>query len=565
MTTTKFSGSGNTLIWLTIIVVVGLMVCVIGGLAWALFWPEGKGEATAQPAVVMPATPSATPTSPSASPTSATATPAAGGTPRPAGAQPAPAQPSPPTASPAAPPLPTIPAEVIGVLDPLEGDIYAERQLLLKFKAAAGRAAFLQAHGLSKMDEIAPLDVWRVSTGGRSASAALRELYGDPQLEYAAYNFYGSFFREPGDPRYGQQWNMPIIHAPQGWDVNTGGPVIVAVVDSGLDLGHPDLAGKLVTGYDFGAADADPSDTFGHGTHVAGIAAAQGDNGEGVAGVSWGAQIMPIKVCPDNSGRVTIYAVAAGVVWATDHGARVINLSLGLDLLPILTEAVAMDLTQILQEATDYAHQHNALVVASAGNEYQEGNLPPYPAAYPHVMAVGATGSQDQHAYYSNAGTYVDVSAPGGEMEATHDPNGVLSTMPTYPVYLTTEAGFTTGYDTMAGTSMAAPHVAGLAALIWSVAPQLSNDQVAAIIEGSADDLGPPGWDGCFGTGRINVQRALQMAAAGQVPGPARDHGLVAAPAFCPDFTIPLTPFPLPTVGIEIPTVEFAVPTVSLP
>jgi subtilisin family serine protease len=206
-----------------------------------------------------------------------------------------------------------------------------------------------------------------------------------------------------------------------------------------------------------------------------------------------------------------------------------------------------------LREAVNYAHSHNVLVVAASGNEYQEGNPPSYPAAYAHVLAVGATNDEDGHAYYSNAGSYVDVTAPGGETSGPDDPRGVFSTLPNYEVELTRN-GFPTGYGALQGTSMAAPHVAGLAALVWSVNPGLNNDQVQAVIEGTADDRGKPGWDGCFGTGRINVNQALQAASAGQIPpGGPREHSRVM-PSFCTDFTV----VPEATFVIPAPTIEWS-------
>jgi type VII secretion-associated serine protease mycosin len=304
----------------------------------------------------------------------------------------------------------------------------------------------------------------------------------------------------PNDTYYSTyQWNLPQIRAPYAWAVSTGSSdVIVAVLDSGADLTHPDLQGQLVAGYDFVNGDDNPSDNEGHGTHVAGIVAAHTNNGQGVAGVAWGSKIMPVKVL-DWRGRGTHSQGADGIIWATGQGARIINLSLG-----------GESSSATLQNAVNYAYDHGVLVVAAAGNEYEEGNPVIYPAAYPHVLAVAATGDQDEHADYSETGTYVDVAAPGGNPSSSWDAN------PDHWILSTYWRGAGYGeYLQVAGTSQAAPHVAGLAALVWSVSPSLSNDQVEQVIEETAVDLGNPGRDDVFGHGRIDAYAALVRASCG--------------------------------------------------
>ena len=308
----------------------------------------------------------------------------------------------------------------------------------------------------------------------------------------------------PNDTYYSTcQWNLPQIRAPYAWAVSTGSSnVIVAVLDSGADLTHPDLQGQLVAGYDFVNNDADPSDDKGHGTHVAGIVAARTNNGQGIAGVAWGSKIMPVKVL-DWRGRGTHSQGAQGIIWAADQGAQIINLSLG-----------GESSSATLQNAINYAHSRGALVVASAGNDYEEGNPVIYPAAYPHVLAVAATGDQDEHADYSETGAYVDVAAPGG------NPSGSWDANPNHWITSSYWRGAGYGeYLQVAGTSQAAPHVAGLAALVWSVSPSLSNDQVEQVIEETAVDLGDPGRDDVFGYGRIDAHAALVRAPYGASAG----------------------------------------------
>jgi len=294
-------------------------------------------------------------------------------------------------------------------------------------------------------------------------------------------------FRVPNDTYYAShQWSLQKINAHRAWTITTGSDdITIAIVDTGVDLDHPDLQAKIVPGYDFVNHDNDPSDDHGHGSHVAGIAAAATDNGLGVAGISWGARIMPVKVL-DSAGEGFTDDVAQGVIWATEHGARIINLSLG-DEEPL----------PVLRDATAYAHERGALIVAAAGNcaagGYNCSGINPIisPAAYPHIIAVAATTKSDGHASFSEYHPYVDVAAPGV---------GIYSTF------------WDDTYGHSQGTSSATPHVAGLAALIWSVKPGLSNEQVRDIIEATAIDLGTPGKDDFFGYGRIDAYAALLRA-----------------------------------------------------
>ena len=248
------------------------------------------------------------------------------------------------------------------------------------------------------------------------------------------------------------------------------------------------------------------ADLNGHGTHVAGIAAAVTNNGIGVAGMDWQAKIMPVVVATPTGSAYTA-DIVSGIYWAYQHGADVLNLSLG-----------GPSYSQALQDAVTAAHQAGSLVVAAMGNYRSQGNPTNYPAANAHVMAVASTGPTDVYASYSQYGTHCDISAPGGDMGYLHDPDGILSTMPTYPVYLTTSEGMDQDYDYNQGTSMATPYVVGLAALVWSTDLNLTPDQVQATIQDSADDLGSPGWDPTYGHGRINVRAALATNAVPTAP-----------------------------------------------
>jgi len=282
----------------------------------------------------------------------------------------------------------------------------------------------------------------------------------------------------PNDLLYNAyQWNLPAIETERGWALSRGSDdIVIAVLDTGVQLDHPDLKGRIAEGINL-VGEGDPEDDVGHGTHVAGIIAATVNNGEGVAGLSWRGRIMPVKVL-DSSGSGTTYSVAEGIIWATDHGADVINMSLG-------NYASA----QFLHDAIRYAYDRGVVLVAASGNDNTD--QPGYPAAYPEVFAVAATDAEDNKAPYSNYGDYIDAAAPGDAIASTYPGNQ---------------------YAALSGTSMASPHAAALAALIKSVNPDLTNEEVMDIMRKTAVDLGDKGRDIYFGYGRIDVMRALKAA-----------------------------------------------------
>jgi thermitase len=295
------------------------------------------------------------------------------------------------------------------------------------------------------------------------------------------------------DPSYSTyQGDMIAIHAEAAWrdcPLVTGSGVTIAVIDTGVDLTHPDLKANLVAGYDFVDSDGTPQDGNGHGTNVAGIAAAA-LNGIGVSGVAPAAKILPVRVL-NNEGSGSTSGVAAGVTYAADR-AQILNLSLG-SVYPNTT----------LQNAINYAaNTKGRLVVAASGNcgdfYYPYNgctvqNQPSYPGAWPNVLAVAATDNYDGHASFSTSGSYVDVAAPGVEIYNTYMSNS---------------------YYAESGTSQAAPHVAGLAALVWAKYPTYSAAQVWNRITSTAVDLGIAGRDDVFGAGRIDVKKALGITLA---------------------------------------------------
>jgi len=335
--------------------------------------------------------------------------------------------------------------------------------------------------GISAAGSIAP-GTFRLSVAGDDMESLARAVASDPEVLWAQPNYLRRVARSVNDPLSTFQYAIGKTNAVGAWDITTGSAeVVIAIVDTGISLGHPEFAGRLVPGYDFANDDPDPSDDNGHGTHVSGIAAAAGDNGEGIAGMCWQCSIMPVKVFGRN-GSGTDVEVAEGIRFAVDNGARIINLSLG-----------GTRPSPLLQEAVRYALENNALVVAAAGNEYDEGNPIAYPAAYDEVLAVAATDENDQRASFSNVHPYVDIAAPGWNIASTW----ADVAYPQVP------------YLVLPGTSMSSPYVAGLAGLLLSLNPGLDANALRNAITASADDIGEPGVDWQFGAGRINAQRAV--------------------------------------------------------
>jgi thermitase len=308
-------------------------------------------------------------------------------------------------------------------------------------------------------------------------------------VEYVERDSRVEAFYFPNDPDWTYQWGPKKIEADLAWDTTIGSSdILVAIVDTGVDYTHSDLAANYVPlGYDWINNDTDPIDDFGHGTHCAGIVAATLNNSIGIAGVAQ-VRIMAEKVL-GSSGWGTDFTVAEGIVHATDSGAKIISMSLG---------GGGSDL---MHDAVKYAHDHGVLLVASAGNKASSEKH--YPAAYDEVIAVSATDSGDNLASFSSYGEWIDVAAPGVD---------IYSTMPTYHVTMNDiEYGLEMNYDYMSGTSMACPHVAGVAALAWSVYPNCTADQVMRVLEYTADDLGDSGFDEYYGQGRVNARKTVNL------------------------------------------------------
>lgn len=318
---------------------------------------------------------------------------------------------------------------------------------------------------------------------GTDVEKLAAKLKNDARIHDAQPNYIYELSGVSDDPQYYRQWALPRINADKAWSAAKAvSPVTIAILDSGIDVNHPDLKDRIVPGINTINPLKSARDDVGHGTHVAGIAAASLNNRIGVAGVAGiqGIKIMPVKVFDQWGGSDV--SISDGIIWAADHGARVINMSFG-----------SFYQSGILNDAIDYAYAKGVVMVAAAGNWASQEIS--YPAALSKVMAISAIDRQNQLADFSSYGPQIDVCAPGEDI---------------YSTYWDLYKGST--YAKMSGTSMASPMVAGLAAMLLAKNPKLTNDDVRQIIEVSATDLGDSGWDPRYGHGRIDVYKALTMS-----------------------------------------------------
>jgi subtilisin family serine protease len=419
-----------------------------------------------------------------------------------------------------------------GHIAPARHGPHVAGEVLVKFKAGASQrdiARLNAANAATVAASIPHLDVVRLRTSGSLSEEEVAAAYRQNEnVEFAELNYIATVTdTTPDDPLYAtDQWGPQKVQAPAAWDITTGSAsVVVAVVDTGVSA-HPDLAGKVLPGYDFANNDSDPTDDFGptgHGTKVAGIIGAATNNGAGMAAIAWQSPILPVKVC-DSSGQCAYDNIAAGIVYAVDQGAKVINISLGYT-----------SPSSTLEDAVNYAWNRGVVIVAGAGNNGSNAdtNQILYPAAYPNVVAVGATGQNDVRMSWSSYGPDMDIAAPGSS------------------ILITTYTG---GYAYGNGTSFAAPHVAGAAALLWASGASSTSAVVSALCQGADDDdpsdfYGSPGWDQYYGWGRLNIHRSLLAlgSAPPSTPTPTPRPTLTPTPTATPPPATPTLPPATPT------------------
>ena len=368
---------------------------------------------------------------------------------------------------------------------------YATDRVVVRWRDP-GKAAHLQeAHGLTRIADLGdPGRATLLATRGRPVDEVLAELASDPAVAYAEPDYVIQLAEEVStavvsvdDPYTADQYSLDRMRVRDAWSIETGGSNIVAVLDTGVSYVHPDLSGRVLRGYDFVNTDSDARDDNGHGTWVAGIIAANTNNGIGVAGISWSDKILPVKIM-NSAGTGHTSDLTAGIIWAADQGADVINMSVG-----------GFPYLQQVRDAIDYAWAKGAVLVGAAGNNRREELF--YPASYPNVISVSATQADDEFTNWSSYGSAVDVSAPGAWVMTT-DCGGCSPSSAGSPTYVG-----------ISGTSFAAPNTAGVVALIRARYPSYTNAQVVDRLIRTVDDRGYLGRDNRYGHGRVNAFRAV--------------------------------------------------------
>lgn len=409
-----------------------------------------------------------------------------------------------------------------------EGD-FAPGEVIVRYKPAVGAQSinvYADILEQANVDYDYQEKLWENTflvklTRDNAVASAAGSLAADSNVIYAEPNFIDKIFLTPNDPRWDDLWGLRKIRADTAWDTQSGSAnVTVAVVDTGVDPNHPDLQGKLLQGYDFVGNDSNPSDVHGHGTHVAGTIGAITNNSQNVAGVAGGdtaqnnlgVQILPLRAC-DSRGSCRVDRVGRAIRYAVDNGAHVINMSLG-----------GSD-SQTYRDTITHAVQNGVVVVGAAGNDGTNRCAPP--ANYDNNICVIATNRNDQRASLSNYGRDSDVAAPGVGIVSLRAGGGVTR---------------------MSGTSMAAPHVAGLAGLLYSFMPSRSTQNAQTVrgcVENNLDV--PQGWNSNWAPGRVNALKAVNDGSCNTgVPTPTTGPTNTPTPPPLTSITPTATSPPLP-------------------
>ncbi len=359
-----------------------------------------------------------------------------------------------------------------------ETGYWAKGRILVETRAGLGDGEFskiLARHGGKSAARMKKINVHVIKLPyGADERVAAEILKLNPHIKSAEVDKLIAPEQVGNDTYYKNAWHLPKIQAPIAWDSSLGTGVTIAILDSGVDGTHPDLAGKLVPGWNFYDGNSNTSDVYGHGTKVAGSAAAASNNGVGVTGVAWNAKIMPVRIS-DTAGYAFFSTIAEGIYWAADNGAKVVNIS------------YSVQGSTSVQNAANYLRSKGGLVVNSAGNTGAIDNT----LANSAMISVSATGSTDTKTSWSSFGDYVDVAAPGAS------------------IWTTTRGG---GYASVSGTSFSSPVTAGVVALMMSANPALKPSELESILKSTAVDLGSAGSDREFGAGRIDAAAAVQRA-----------------------------------------------------
>ncbi len=370
------------------------------------------------------------------------------------------------------------------------------RRLIVKLEPGhtLGSLIDLDALGVKRVKPIKELGLTVLTFKDQAACDAARTLLEATEgVDWVSRETFRSFSLIPNDPLYppnisvpAYQWDLPLVGMPSAWDVSVGNPAVeVAVLDTGIDLNNPDFQGRIVDQYsvlDESSAAASVQDRFGHGTGVAGVALASGNNGYGMAGVAWNVKIMPVKL--SDQGSFSTASEIEAIVYAVTHGARVINISAG-----------DTDFSREEQEAVTYALSRRVTIVAASGNWPPPNSSSPvdYPSGFHGVISVGASDESDRVGHFSQTGWELDLVAPGVDI-LSYDLGSAIRSW--------------------GGTSFASPLVAGTAALMLSVDPSLTPDRLQKLLQDTTVDLGPLGFDEASGFGRLDAGAAVQQAAA---------------------------------------------------